>query len=144
MGVMLPMRRRYYRPKQRFRYVKGPASVVKRIGTGLTLVLFFAGLCMFLSGAAMFLNHISCRIAVSDACDIVTAQVMLTSSHVEFQNNVVTAGINQTKHQINLEVVVDIDVLIPWDTESAQVVTEVLIADVVVVGKVPETYLNMQ
>ena len=69
---------------------------------------------------------------------------MMTSSRVEFQNNVVTAGINQTKHQINLEVVVDIDVLIPWDTESAQVVTEVLIADVVVVGKVPETYLNMQ
>ena len=230
MGVMLPMRRRYYRPKQRFRYVKGPASVVKRIGTGLTLVLFFAGLCIFLSGAAMFLNHISCRIAVSDACDIVTGQVnavvaqvmaeenydgesfvrlekneagevtavssdmshinalsaeilhrvidatenrtlevsvplgnltgvsllmgrgpgvpveiiMLTSSHVEFQNTVVTAGINQTKHQINLEIIVDIDVLIPWDTESAQVVTEVLIADVVVVGKVPETYLNMQ
>ena len=69
--------------------------------------------------------------------------IMMTSSHVEFQNNVVTAGINQTKHQINLEVVVDIDVLIPWDTESARVVTEVMVADVVVVGKVPETYLNM-
>ncbi len=54
-----------------------------------------------------------------------------------------TAGINQTKHQINLEVVVDIDILIPWGTESAQVVTEVMIADVVVVGKVPETYLNL-
>jgi hypothetical protein len=68
---------------------------------------------------------------------------MMTSSRVEFKNNVVTAGINQTKHQINLEVIVDIDILIPWGTESAQVVTEVMIADVVVVGKVPETYLNM-
>jgi len=56
---------------------------------------------------------------------------------------VVTAGINQTKHQINLEIIVDIDILIPWGTESAQVVTEVMIADVVVVGKVPETYLNI-
>jgi hypothetical protein len=56
----------------------------------------------------------------------------------------VTAGINQTKHQINLEVIVDIDILIPWETESAQVITEVMIADTIIVGKVPETYLNME
>ena len=58
--------------------------------------------------------------------------------------NVVTAGINQTKHQINLEVIVDIDTLIPWGTESAQVVTEVMVSDVTVVGKVPDTYLKVQ
>ena len=39
--------------------------------------------------------------------------------------------------------IVDIDILIPWGTESAQVVNEVLIADVTVVGKIPETYLNI-
>lgn len=70
--------------------------------------------------------------------------IVLTSSRVEFNNSIVTAGINQTKHQINLEVIVDIDVLIPWGTESVQVQTEVLIADTIVVGQVPETYLNMQ
>ena len=70
--------------------------------------------------------------------------LVLTSSRVEFSNSIVTAGINQTKHQINLEVIVDIDVLIPWGTESAQVVTEVLIADTIVVGQVPDTYFNMQ
>lgn len=223
------MHRRSYRPKRSFRYIVGPAAAARKVGAGVTLLLFLIGLCVFLSGAAVFFNNISCRIAVSDASDIVTAQVnsviaevmaqgeydadtfvsfdkneageitavssnmarinalsadilnrvvgatenrtlkvsvplgnltgisllmgrgpgvpeeiiMMTSSHVEFQNNVVTAGINQTKHQINLEVVVDIDILIPWGTESAEVVTEVLIADVVVVGKVPETYLNI-
>lgn len=70
--------------------------------------------------------------------------VMMTSSRVEFNNSIVTAGINQTKHQINLEVIVDVDILVPWGTESTQVVCEVLIADTVVVGKVPQTYLNMQ
>ena len=70
--------------------------------------------------------------------------IVLTSSRVEFNNSIVTAGINQTKHQINLEVIVDIDILIPWDTESTQVQTEVLIADTIVVGQVPKTYLNMQ
>lgn len=70
--------------------------------------------------------------------------LVLTSSRVEFNNSIVTAGINQTKHQINLEVMVDVDVLIPWGTESTQVVTEVLIADTIVVGQVPGTYFNMQ
>lgn len=69
--------------------------------------------------------------------------VVLTSSRVEFNNSIVTAGINQTKHQINLEVIVDIDILIPWDTVNAQVQTEILIADTIVVGQVPDTYLNM-
>ncbi len=69
--------------------------------------------------------------------------ITMTSSRVEFNNSIVTAGINQTKHQINLEVIVDIDILVPWGSESTQVVTEVLIADTVVVGQVPGTYLNM-
>ena len=70
--------------------------------------------------------------------------IMLTSSRVEFNNSIVTAGINQTKHQINLDVIVDIDILIPWATESAKVTTEVLIADTIIVGQVPGTYFNLQ
>lgn len=69
--------------------------------------------------------------------------LVLTSSRVEFLNSIVTAGINQTKHQISLLVIVDIDVLVPWGTESTQVSTEVLIADTVIVGQVPDTYLNL-
>ena len=70
--------------------------------------------------------------------------IMLTSSRVELGDSVITAGINQTKHQICLNVIVDVDILIPWGTESTQVVTEVMIADTLVVGKVPDTYLNVQ
>ena len=70
--------------------------------------------------------------------------IMLTSSYTDFRNELVSAGINQTKHQIILEVVVDIDVLIPWDTVSTQVVSETLIAETVIVGDVPETYVNTE
>ena len=70
--------------------------------------------------------------------------IMLTSSRVELGDSVITAGINQTKHQISLNVIVDVDILIPWGTESTQVVTEVMIEDTLVVGKVPDTYLNVQ
>ena len=70
--------------------------------------------------------------------------VVLSSSRVEFDNSIITAGINQTKHQINLRVAVDMEILIPWGTQSTEVSTDVLIADTVIVGKVPDTYLNMQ
>ena len=74
----------------------------------------------------------------------VNVQIMLTSSRVDFRNEVVSCGINQAKYQLVLEVTIDIDVLIPWGTESATTVTEVIVADTVIVGKVPNTYLNME
>lgn len=70
--------------------------------------------------------------------------IVETTSTVGFNNSIITAGINQSKHQINLVVNVDVNVLIPWCKRSANVITEVLIADTVIVGKVPETYLNVQ
>lgn len=70
--------------------------------------------------------------------------IMLTSSRVDFRNDIVSSGINQAKYQLILEVTIDIDVLVPWGTESASTVTEVIVADTVIVGKVPETYLNME
>lgn len=70
--------------------------------------------------------------------------IVETTSTVGFNNSIITAGINQSKHQINLVVNVDVNVLIPWCKRSANIITEVLIADTVIVGKVPETYLNVQ
>lgn len=69
---------------------------------------------------------------------------MLTSSKVDFKNDIVSSGINQAKYQLMLEVTIDIDILVPWGTKSASTVTEVIVADTVIVGKVPETYLNME
>lgn len=70
--------------------------------------------------------------------------IVETTSTVGFNNSIVTAGINQSKHQITLVVNVDVNVLIPWCKRKANVTTEVLIADTVIVGKVPDTYLNVQ
>ena len=69
--------------------------------------------------------------------------LMLTSSSVGFDNSIVTAGINHTKHRILLTVSVDIDVLVPWGTESTQVQSQVLIADTIIVGQVPETFVSL-
>jgi len=69
---------------------------------------------------------------------------MLTSSRVDYRSEVLSGGINQTDYRLWLDVRVDIDVLVPWGTESATVLTEVLVADTVIVGKVPQTFLNME
>lgn len=68
---------------------------------------------------------------------------MLTSSHIDLKNELESAGINQTKHQIKLDVVIDIDVILPWKTASTEVVSEILVAETVIVGQVPETYFNV-
>lgn len=74
--------------------------------------------------------------------DVPVKITMLTSSRVDFRNVLTDAGINQTKHQLLLEVSVDADVLLPWEIRSTQIVTEVLVAETIIVGRVPQTYFN--
>jgi len=69
--------------------------------------------------------------------------IMLTSSFADFRNEIESAGIKQVKHQIILEVRVQIDVMLPWEVRSTEVVSEILIAETVLVGKAPDTYLNL-
>ena len=33
--------------------------------------------------------------------------------------------------------------LLPWEVQSAEVLSEVLVAETIIVGKVPETYLSL-
>ena len=76
--------------------------------------------------------------------DVKVEIVMLTSSRTDFKTLVSSAGINQNEYQILLEITMDIDVLVPGGTQSAQTVTEVILADTVIVGSVPDTYFNME
>ena len=69
--------------------------------------------------------------------------IMLTSSFADFRNEISSAGINQLRHQIILELTVQIDVLLPWEVQSSEVKSEVLIAETIIVGSVPNTYLSL-
>ena len=52
------------------------------------------------------------------------------------------AGINQTRHSIYLDVDAELSVVLPGRGETFSVCSQVLIAESVLVGKVPETYLH--
>ena len=67
---------------------------------------------------------------------------MLTSSFVRFDNDLISTGINQSRHVVTLIADVDVDIMIPLSTVSTTVETEILIAETVIVGRVPETYVN--
>lgn len=88
-------------------------------------------------------NLLGSNLTLGRGPEIPVKIIMLTSSYADFRNEISSAGINQLRHQIVLELRVDIDVLLPWEMRSTQVLSEVLIAETIIVGKVPDTYLNV-
>ena len=65
------------------------------------------------------------------------------SAEAEFKNSFISEGVNQTCHRIMLEVWVELALLIPGDIVKASVVTRVCIAETILVGAVPDTYLQL-
>ena len=55
-----------------------------------------------------------------------------------------SAAINQSKYQLYLNVKMDLDILVPWEHQAETVGTNVLLAETVIVGKVPQTYVEVE
>ncbi len=53
-----------------------------------------------------------------------------------------SVGINQTKHLIYLNVVADISIVMPSRTKNFAVTTQILVGESVIIGKVPDTFLQ--
>ena len=66
----------------------------------------------------------------------------IRNSEADFESRFSEAGINQTLHQLTLVVSVDVAVLVLGKTEHFTVGSEVVVAETVIVGIVPETYLQ--
>lgn len=62
------------------------------------------------------------------------------SSTAHLENQFVSAGINQTKHQIILKVDVSVAILLPGFRTATQVSNAFTVAETVIVGTVPQTY----
>ena len=66
----------------------------------------------------------------------------IRNSDATFASNFSQAGINQTLHQLIMEVSVDVAILVLGQTESFTITSEVVIAETVIVGTVPNTFLQ--
>ena len=66
----------------------------------------------------------------------------IRNSDASFVSAFSQAGINQTLHQLTMEVSVDVAVLVLGETSSFTVTSEVVVAQTVIVGEVPTTFLQ--
>lgn len=66
----------------------------------------------------------------------------IRNSDAAFYSDFSEAGINQTLQQLTMEIIVDVTILVLGDTETFTVSSQVVVAETVIVGDVPETYLQ--
>lgn len=67
----------------------------------------------------------------------------ISNSDAEYRNVFSEAGINQTAHQIMMDVIVDMTILTPAGTENVRVMSSVVVAETVIVGHVPQSYVSV-
>ena len=74
---------------------------------------------------------------------VIPMQILsIRNSDANFVSHFSQAGINQSLHQLIMEVSVDVAVLVLGETDSFTVASEVVVAETVIVGDVPQTYLQ--
>jgi sporulation protein YunB len=66
----------------------------------------------------------------------------IRNSDASFSSNFTEAGINQTLQQMNMHVSVDVTVLVLGKTESFTISSQVVVAETIIVGDVPDTYFQ--
>ncbi len=89
-------------------------------------------------------NLLGSNILMGKGPEVLVEVITLTSSFIDIENEIISTGINQAKHKIILKIDVDVDILVPWDVLTTRVESNVLIAETVIVGKVPETYVDVE
>lgn len=68
--------------------------------------------------------------------------ISIRNSDGSFSSSFTEAGINQTLHQLTMEVLVDVSVLVLGKAEEFTVSSHVVVAETVIVGQVPNTFFN--
>ena len=66
----------------------------------------------------------------------------IRNSDASFHSYFSEAGINQTLQQLTMDVSVDVSVLVLGKTESFTVTSQVVVAETIIVGQVPDTFFQ--
>ena len=62
----------------------------------------------------------------------------------DLRSEFTSQGINQTLHRVYLQVECQVSILTPYDDITEKIKNQVLIAENVIVGKIPNTYYNIE
>ena len=66
----------------------------------------------------------------------------IRNSDANFQSEFIEAGINQTLQKLRMDVLVDVTILVLGKTETFTVSSQMVVAETIIVGEVPATYLQ--
>lgn len=68
---------------------------------------------------------------------------ILTSSSpkISVESSFESTGINQTKHKISIVTNVDVKIILPYETITKNIISESLLCETIIVGKVPDVYI---
>ena len=68
--------------------------------------------------------------------------IAIRNSDGYFESHFTEAGINQTLHRLNMCVLVDVSILVLGHSASFTVSSEVVVAETIIIGDVPDTFLQ--
>jgi sporulation protein YunB len=74
--------------------------------------------------------------------EIIIKILPIGTANCDFVSQFISAGINQTLHKIYIDVYADVEIITPFDEPLIRVKAEVLVCENVIVGEIPEIYLN--
>lgn len=64
------------------------------------------------------------------------------SVETDLKSEFKSAGINQTLHQIYLDIDCEVSILTPYDNITEKIENQILIAESIIVGEIPQSYYN--
>lgn len=88
---------------------------------------------LFQSGAMVWLHGPQIRIKIMSVGTITAS----------FRSEFKAAGVNQTIHRVWLEILAPVSILLPGKTVEVPVESNICMAETIIVGPVPDTYLQM-
>jgi sporulation protein YunB len=123
--------------------LKTNMSEVNRLKTDILNIINDEILAMDMTGMGIPLGSLILPEFFSGSGPDIPLQVIsIRNSDAAFSSNFTEAGMNQTLHQLTMDVSVDVTVLVLGKTDSFTVTSQVVVAETIIVGQVPDTLLQ--
>lgn len=123
--------------------LKTNMSEVNRLKTAILNIINDEILAMDTSALGIPLGNLILPELLSDRGPEIPVHILsIRNSDGAFASAFSEAGINQTLHKLTMEVSVDVAILVLGKTQSFTVTSQVVVAETIIVGRVPDTLLQ--
>ena len=123
--------------------LKTNMSEVNRLKTDILNIINDEILALDVSDIGLYTGSIVLPELFSGRGPMLPVQILaIRNSEASIDSMFTEAGINQTLHQLNMYISIDVTVLVLGKTESFTISSQVIVAETVIVGQVPNTLLR--